>query len=417
MPGMTGIDLLQRALEIQPSCMRIILTGYTEVKDLIDSINTGKVYRYITKPWEPEKLLLDLQEAIRHYELVADNERLQRELKLANEQLKSENRILREEVERESSPENIIFRSQAMGQILNLLEKVNPTDSTVLLQGETGTGKELLARYIHLQSPRHNHIFMPVNCGAIPKELIESEFFGHLRGAFTSASSDKRGYFEIADRGTIFLDEIGEASPELQVKLLRVLQEGEIMPIGASAPRKVNVRVLASTNRDLAVEVAEGRFRQDLYYRLHVFSILIPPLRERREDILPLADFFIKNISRHLRKPVENLSSEVHTALLKYDWPGNVRELKNEMERLVILAAAHSQIDISLLSDRIRQTPVSASPFDIKNSPLHSAVEKLEQHLIRETLSACNQNRSKAARALGISRQSLLDKLRRFKIS
>jgi two-component system, NtrC family, response regulator HupR/HoxA len=416
MPGMSGVDLLEKALAIQPACMRIILTGYTDVPDLIESINTGRVYKYITKPWEPTKLLLDLREAVHHFELVQENQRLQKQLQQANEQLQTENRILRQEVAREIFPEEIVFQSESLEQILRLLEKVNPTDSTVLIQGETGTGKELLARHIHRNSLRRNQIFMAVNCGAIPRELIESEFFGHLRGAFTSATSDKRGYFEMANHGTIFLDEIGESSPELQVKLLRVLQEGEIMPVGASAPRRVDVRILASTNRDLQIEVAEGRFRQDLFYRLHVFSILVPPLRERRRDILPLAEHFIQQISRRMRKETGQLTPEARKALENYLWPGNVRELRNEMERLVILAPARESLGLPMLSDRIR-IPLPRNHSAAGSGSLKAAVEQLEATMIREALEACRQNRSQTARLLGISRQNLLEKMRRNHLS
>lgn len=417
MPSMAGVELLAKAIDIRPESMRIILTGYTDVSDLIESINTGRVYKYITKPWEPEKLLLDIRDAIRHFELVRENERLQEKLELANIQLQSENQILRQEVAREVSPDNIIYESEAMSQIFELLDKVNPTDSTVLIQGETGTGKELIARYIHHRSPRRDHIFMAVNCGAIPKELIESEFFGHVRGAFTSATTDKRGYFENANMGTIFLDEIGEVSQELQVKLLRVLQEGEIQPVGASKQRKIDVRVLASTNRDLKTEVADGRFRQDLYYRLHVFSILIPPLRGRRSDILPLTKFFAKKCCQRLRKQIRGFSPEVRTALAQYDWPGNVRELKNEVERLVILASPEGIVEMSMLSDYIRKDSVQTPRLRGKNGHLRAAREQLEQKLIREALASHSQNRTQTARALGISRQSLIDKIRRFNLA
>ncbi len=414
MPGMKGVELLEHALRIQPMCMRLILSGYTETEDLIEAMNTGRVYKYITKPWEPERLLADLNSAIRHYELLQENERLQSELLKAKERLERENLQLRKEMEKESPYGSIVFRSRAIGKILELLDRVIPTDSTVLIQGETGTGKELFARYIHRNSPRRDRPFLAVNCGAVPRELIESEFFGHRRGAFTGAGSEKRGYFDAADGGTIFLDEIGEAPPELQVKLLRVLQEGEIMPVGALSPQKIEVRVVACTNRDLKTEVEAGRFRQDLFFRLHVFTIEIPPLRERKEDILPLAEHFMETACRRLQKPMQTLSAEVCLTLQGYSWPGNIRELKNEMERLAVLTPAGSQAEVYLLSDSLRMAP-NGEPKSTSGR-LKAELERLEEAIIRETLKDYGQNRSQAARALGISRQNLLNKMRQFQI-
>ena len=239
MPNMTGIEFLEASQKDFPNLVRIVLTGFTEVEDLIAAINTGKVHKYITKPWEPEDLRLAVRETLERMELQRENERLAAELKLANERLRTENIILRQEVEKEVHPNNIIYGSSEMENILRLLKRVTGTETTVLIQGETGTGKELIARYIHIESNRSDQIFIPVNCGAIPRELVESEFFGHARGAFTGASQEKKGFFEMAHGGTIFLDEIGEAPPELQVKLLRVIQEGEIMPHRApSAPER-----------------------------------------------------------------------------------------------------------------------------------------------------------------------------------
>jgi two-component system, NtrC family, response regulator HupR/HoxA len=411
MPDMTGIEFLEISQKAYPNLVRIVLTGFTEVDDLIAAINTGKVHKYITKPWEPDDLRVALQDALEKRELVRENERLATELKLANEKLQTENLILRQEVEKQVFSKNIIYGSPEMENILRLLRKVTGTETTVLIQGETGTGKELIARFIHGESNRRDQIFIPVNCGAIPRDLVESEFFGHAKGAFTGATQDKKGFFEMANGGTIFLDEIGEAPAELQVKLLRVIQESEIMPVGYHKPKKVDVRIIASTNRDLKAEVMASRFRQDLFFRINVFSITIPPLRERSKDILPLAEYFLQQFSVKLNRKIGRFTNNTPELLLAYSWPGNVRELQNEIERLVLLAEPGKDIDPELLSDHIRQRPGGAQSAD---GDLKSAIRVLEEEMIRETLSRLGQNKSRTARALGISRQSLIEKLRRM---
>ena len=341
-----------------------MLTGFTEVDDLIAAINTGKVHRYITKPWEPDDVRLAVQDSLEKMELMSENERLATELKSANEKLQTENIILRQEVEKQVFPQSIIYGSPEMENILRLLRRVTGTETTVLIQGETGTGKELVARFIHRESNRSDQIFIPVNCGAIPKDLVESEFFGHSRGAFTGATQEKKGYFEMANGGTIFLDEIGEAPPELQIKLLRVIQESEIMPVGFHQPRKVDVRIIASTNRDLKAEVAANRFRQDLFFRINVFSVTIPPLRERKKDILPLAEYFLQQFSTKLNRRTGSFGEETKDLLLAYSWPGNVRELQNEIERVVLLSESDKRIGPELLSDHIRQRHRHSLPAD-----------------------------------------------------
>jgi two-component system response regulator HupR/HoxA len=413
MPNMTGIEFLELSQKTFPNLVRIVLTGFTDVEDLIAAINTGKVHKYITKPWEPDDLRLAVQDSLEKLELVRENDRLAAELKEANEKLQTENIILRREVEKQADPKSIIYGSPEMENILRLLRRVTGTETTVLIQGETGTGKELIARFIHAESNRRDQIFIPVNCGAIPKDLVESEFFGHARGAFTGATQEKKGYFEMANRGTIFLDEIGEAPQELQVKLLRVIQESEIMPVGYHQPKKVDVRIIASTNRDLKAEVSANHFRQDLYFRINVFSITIPPLREREKDIVPLAEFFLQQFSLKLNRKVNGFMNETKDRLLTYSWPGNVRELQNEIERLVLLSETGKSIGPELLSDQIRQRhrPSIASDGDLK-----SAVRELEDEMIRAALQRFGQNKSRTARALGISRQSLLEKLRRMEL-
>ncbi len=413
MPNMTGIEFLELSQKTYPNIVRIVLTGFTDVDDLIAAINTGKVHKYITKPWEPEEVRLAVQDSLEKLELGRENERLAAELKAANDKLQTENIILRQEVEKQVYPKRIIYGSPEMENILRLLRRVTGTETTVLIQGETGTGKELIARFIHAESSRREQIFIPVNCGAIPKDLVESEFFGHSRGAFTGATQEKKGYFEMANGGTLFLDEIGEAPPELQVKLLRVIQESEIMPVGYHQPKKVDVRILASTNRDLKAEVSANRFRQDLFFRINVFSITIPPLRERKKDILPLADFFLRQFSLKLNRKIGSLTNETQDLLLAYSWPGNVRELQNEIERLVLLSEAGKNVGPDLLSDHIRQ---KHRPSRTSSGDLKSAVRELEEGMIRDALARFSQNKSRTARALGISRQSLLEKLRRMDV-
>jgi two-component system response regulator HupR/HoxA len=414
MPGMTGIEFLEESQKEYPNLVRIVLTGFTEVDDLIAAINTGKVHKYITKPWEPDELRVAVHEALEKMALQRENERLTAELKIANERLRTENTFLRQEVEKEGYSKVIIYGSPEMENILRLLRRVTGTETTVLIQGETGTGKELIARFIHRESNRKDQIFIPVNCGAIPRDLVESEFFGHAKGAFTGATQEKKGYFEMASGGTIFLDEIGEAPPELQVKLLRVIQESEIMPVGFHQPKKVDVRILASTNRDLKAEVEAGRFRQDLFFRINVFSITIPPLRERPRDIIPLAEHFLKLSATKLNRRVGQFKEETRRLLAGYSWPGNVRELQNEVERVVLLSECEKDIGPEFLSEHIIHAARPARRWD---GNLKTAVQGLEEEMIRETLDRFNQNKSKTARVLGISRQSLLEKLRRMQLS
>lgn len=411
MPGMSGVELLRRALEVNPDLVRIILTGYTDVEGLMDAINQGHVHRYITKPWEPFSLKQTVKEELEKWELKKENERLSRELKCAYERLEKENFKLRQEAELlKDSPPCLVYKSRAMSDLVALLDRVVPTHSTVLIQGETGTGKELLARYLHEHSPRHEDPFIAVNCGAIPGELVESAFFGHRKGAFTGASEDHKGYFELAHGGTLFLDEIGEAPLELQVKLLRVLQDGEIFPVGAQSPKKVDVRVVASTNRNLSRMVEEGRFRQDLFFRLHVFSVYVPPLRARREDVADLAHFFLEQFRRRLNKEVPGFDPATVDIFKGYDWPGNVRELENEIERMVILGEPGEPLSPLGVSERIRLLH-SANDHP---GPLRQKLLELERKLILDALKAHHYNKSHAAEALGVSRQTIIAKLKSY---
>jgi len=411
MPGMSGVEFLKRSLEIRPETIRVILTGFTEVEDLMDAINDGHVHRYITKPWDPYSLKAMIRRELERWELRQENERLTQELKKANELLSRENLELRYEVEtlkERRSP--LVYRSAAIEQLLKLLNRVVKTDSTVLVQGATGTGKELIARYIHEHSDRKRGRFVPVNCGAVPSELVESEFFGHRKGAFTGASRDRKGFFQLADRGTLFLDEIGEAPMDLQVKLLRVIQDNEIYPVGAERPQKVDVRIIASTNRNLSRMVEEGTFRQDLFFRLNVFAVYVPPLRARTEDIPVLAEYFCRKISEGLNKPFTGLHAETIELLKRYDWPGNVRELENEIERLVILSDGQFPIRPETLSERVRL----GSSRPAGRGPLKEQLALLEKELILNALKIHGYNKTQAAESLGITRQTIIAKLKQY---
>jgi len=316
-----------------------------------------------------------------------------------------------------AAPETLVARSPAMRRTLALVERARPSQATVLLSGETGTGKEVLARAIHSGSPRRDRPFVGVNCAAFPDTLLESELFGHVRGAFTGAERDKKGLFELAEGGVLFLDEIGETSPNLQVKLLRVLQEREVRAVGGTRARHIEVRLIAATNRDLGVEVKRGAFREDLYYRLAVFPIAVPPLRERREDVLPLAQHFLALHGERDGKPGCRLAPRACEWLLAFPWPGNVRELENEMQRCLALVEAGGTIDAEVLSDRICGAFEPAGDLVRPGETLHAALDRLEAWLIRHTLDENAGRRAATARQLGVTREGLYKKMKRLRIS
>ena len=337
-------------------------------------------------------------------------------LRELTDHLRQENLELRRAVEGKYAFGEIVGRGPAMARILQLLEKVIPSGSTVFIEGETGTGKELLARAIHYNGPRRERRFLAQNCAALSETLLESELFGHRKGAFTGATSDKKGLFELADSGTVFLDEVGDMSVTMQAKVLRVLQEGEVRPLGAAESRKVDFRLIAATNKDLDAEVRAGRFRQDLYFRLRVFPIRVPPLRERREDIPALAQHFLGRLAREVGKGIAGITAAALEFLAAYPFPGNVRELENELERAANLVEPDGWITPDLLSDRIRGVPPEAGGPRERASRLKEAVEAVEQRLIREALARYGGNVSEAARTLGISRQWLIKKMTRYKM-
>ena len=417
MPEMVGTAFLEQAVELAPRAIRIMLTGYSDMEALIEAVNTGHIYRYVAKPWSPDALRMDVLRAVERYEMTEELDRryeeilrLNRELEEARQKLEQENVQLRQAAQERYRFEGVIGQSASMARVYDLIDKVLHADASVMLTGETGTGKELLARCIHFNGSRKDGPFVAQNCGALPPDLLESELFGHRKGAFTGSVEDRPGLFETADGGTVFLDEIGEMSAAMQVRLLRVVQDGEIRRVGENAVRKVNVRILAATNRDLKADVEGGRFREDLYFRLNVFPIEVPPLRRRREDIPPLVDRFLKDYApdRSVR-----VSAEAMDQLCRYDWPGNVRELQNEVQRALLLSGEAGTIGPESLSEGIRAAASTAGP---PPGTIKRAVEDMEKEMIAAALGRCNGNRTHAARELGLSRYGLLKKIERYEI-
>jgi transcriptional regulator with GAF, ATPase, and Fis domain len=352
-----------------------------------------------------------------HASLAVANARLVQRLRAADERLKKENAFLktREESRRVGKgQQEMIGHSVAMRALLDKLAKVVDTRVTVLIEGETGVGKELIAAAVHYGSRRRAQLFVTQNCAAMPDNLLESELFGHRKGSFTGAHEDKKGLFEIADGGTLFLDEASEMPLGLQSKLLRALQEGEIRPLGASHEKKVDVRIVAATNRNLEKEVAEGRFREDLYYRLNVFPIRVPPLRERREDIPVLAEHFLKRYSAELGKPAAGFTQQSMELLAAYDFPGNVRELQNEVQRLVIQIEGDGFVTPELLSQRIRQVEGLVERIKPTKGTLKETMDQVERWLLVEALREHDNNKTATAKTLGITREGLHKKLRSF---
>jgi len=398
MPEMDGLEFLSAFKAAGHVATVIIMSAFGTIPIAIEAMKRG-AYDYISKPFNADEILLAIRKA---------SER---------ERLRKENQLLRDQVEGSFSFKQVITKSAAVKEIFQTIQKVADYKTTILLEGESGTGKEVIARSIHQNSNRSRKKFVAINCAAIPENLLESELFGHKKGSFTDATKDKRGLFEEASGGTVFLDEIGELPLHLQVKLLRVLQEEEILPVGATTPQKIDVRVIAATLRDLEQDVRSGRFREDLYYRLNVISLKLPPLRERKEDIPLLVKHFLKKHSAQLSLPVESISQEALAALVSYDWPGNIRELENCIERAIILSG-ESEIGITNLpkavlgnTDVQQQTVVDPEDLSIKN---HSRA--LEERLIRAALGETGGNRTQAAKLLEISHRTLLYKLKEYEL-
>ncbi|HEV7734100.1 MAG TPA: sigma-54 dependent transcriptional regulator [Candidatus Binatia bacterium] len=410
MPEMTGIEVARRALDLRPDIVPIILTGYTDAAALVDAINLRRIFRYVQKPWDDRDLELTIVRALEAYHLAAENARLADELRDANQRLAAENVYLRDAVA--AVPHAMVGDGPGVRAVIEGIARVAGGKTTVLVTGETGTGKELVARAIHDASPRRDAMFVAVNCAALSGGILESELFGHCRGAFTGADRDRAGLLEVADKGTVFLDEVSETSVDVQAKLLRVLQEGEIRRVGENKVRKVDVRVVAASNRDLDLEVAEGRFRRDLFYRLQVFPIRVPPLRERLEDLPALVTHFLRRHCADLKRPVPRVMPEALRALQELEFPGNVRELGNLMERALINAdPGEALTEVHLLDVRPERRTPNATASDVS---LDAQLARAERAFIERALDASGGNKTAAARELGITYRGLIKKMKRL---
>ncbi len=387
MPGMDGIELMKKARDIVPTISTVIITAHGTIQTAITAMREG-AYDFIEKPFCPEKVELIIRNLVEHHNLV------------------EENITLRRKIEDKHSFEGIIAKSPKMIKIFELIKTVAPTNTTVLITGESGTGKEIVARAIHHQSHRRNKPFIVTSCAALPESLLESELFGYEKGSFTGAVERRKGKFEAADTGTLFLDEIGEIDGNTQVHLLRALEEKKITRIGSNEEIGVNVRIIAATNKKLRTLIEQEKFREDLYYRLNVVTIDLPPLRSRREDILPLAEHFLKKYAKENDRPVRSFSAEVVEFMLNYDWPGNVRELENMIERGVVLS-------------KDKAITLAEFPQELTN-PAQSkgkTLEALERNHILKVLDETSGNIARTARILGIHRMTLYNKLKKYDIN
>ncbi len=397
MPGMSGVDLLREIRQRYPEVVVILLTAFGTVETAVEAMKLG-AYDYVTKPVNPDALRLIVGRALDHV------------------RLREEVRSLRRSLDEKYGFENIIGRSPALLYILEAAARAAQTDATVLIRGETGTGKELLAKGIHFNSPRRSRPFITINCGAIPRELLESELFGHLKGSFTGAISHKKGKVEMADGGTLLLDEIGDVPLELQVKLLRLIQEREIEKIGEGRPIKVDVRIIAATHRNLQAMIEDGTFREDLYYRLNVIPLEIPPLRDRVEDIPELVKHFFELAKRKHRRGGLVLPETLMPYFTAYRWPGNVRELENVVERLVVLARG-PQVTVDDLPESLRRERPVLGALQMELPPHGVSLEAVEKELILLALRKHNWNQTHAARYLDISRKTLIYRMEKYGIS
>ncbi len=382
MPDVDGIEVLRKAKEVHSDTMVIVITGYGTVQNAVEAMKLG-AYDYITKPFDAEHIRMVVRKALKQISLTKENRYLKRQIREAKDL------------------QNIIGKSCRMQDVFEIADKVARTDATVLLLGESGTGKELIARYIHYNSPRKDGVFIPVNCGALTETLLESELFGHEKGAFTGAISSKRGLIEIASGGTFFFDEIGDVSPVVQGKLLRVLQEREFMRVGGTDHITADIRLIAATNKDLEKCLTEGTFREDLYYRLNVVAIRLPALRERKDDILPLAQFFLRRSNKKMGKNIFEIPEDVLEVLMEYDWPGNVRELENVIERTVVLAAEDTMIQLSHLPDKLLEAHVDGGTLLgglSYREAKQQAVDSFSKGFLERLLQISQGNISRAAR-------------------
>ena len=401
LPDKSGLEVLQAIRASNPALAVVMITAYGSVENAVEAMRAG-ANNYITKPWDNERLLAEITTLVQQQRLTEENRQLKRALK------------------QRYSFAQLIGKSDAMMRVFDMIAQVAPTRATVLIQGESGTGKELVAKAIHTNSPRAERLFVPVNTGSLPVDLLESILFGHVRGAFTSAVASKKGLFEVADRGTIFFDEIGTVSIETQAKLLRVLQEREFMPLGSTETIKVDVRVLAATNAGLERLVHEGKFREDLFYRLNVITVQLPPLRERKEDIPLLAEHFFRKYCEENAKPLKHFSAEAMRILLDYNWPGNVRELENVVERGVVLSPGEDVGPEWLPESVVREGKKYWNLWSAANGrpqgSLFEILEECERHIISEMLEQTGGSQTEAAERFQVPLSTLNQKIKRLNI-
>ncbi len=390
MPKMTGIELLTRLRELNPFVQVVVLTAFGTVETAVEAMRKG-AYGYLTKPVNLEELLVNLKKASEQNRLLKENDLLQRTIS-----------------DRDEVPE-LLGESEAMNQVRSLITRVGPTEASVLLKGPSGSGKGLAARLLHELSARRGQKLVSLNCASLPETLLESELFGHEKGAFTGADRKRIGRFELADRGTIFLDEIGDMSPLMQAKLLRVLEDGIFEPLGSTQSKKVDVRLISATNRDLDKFITEGKFREDLYFRINTVSIDMPPLERRRGDILILAEHFLAECSRKMNKPIDGLSEAAASRLVNYDWPGNVRELQNVIERAVVLS-----YDTIIDVDDVPGIATGSSNETVPSGFKKVSLAEIEKEHIRAVLESENWNMQKSAEVLGIHRNTLRQKIKEY---
>ncbi len=407
MPGIDGMEVLKTLRQEYPDVIVIMITGFSTVETAVKAMKLG-AFDYIPKPFTPDEVSVVVKKAFEKRNLML------------------ENIYLRQELQEKYGFHNIVGKSKKMQEIYRIIAKVAPTDSTVLIYGHSGTGKELIARAIHFNSPRREKPFVPVDCAVLSENLLESELFGHIKGSFTGAVTTKPGLFEVADGGTLFLDEVGNISPAIQAKLLRVLQEREFTPVGGTKAKKVDIRLIAATNRDLEKMIKEETFREDLYYRLNIVPISIPPLKERQEDIPLLASHFLKKYAEEMGKPVKGFSPEAMKRLMRYSWPGNVRELENVIERSVVMIdeemvqAEHLVLPVQAEEEREGQEiqiPVTSDELkEIKKHLREKAVEDVEKAFILSALERNNWNVTRASEEVGMLRPNFQALMRKYNI-
>lgn len=396
MTGMSGLELLKQIRTEDPDLPVIVITAFGTIQSAVEAVKAG-AYDYLTKPIDYDDLLLGIRRALEHTHLI------------------QEVRTLRQNLDRKYGFENIIGDSDALVSVLEMAGRAARSNSTILIRAETGTGKELLARAIHFNSPRKDKPFVTINCGAIPRELLESELFGHVKGSFTGAMANKRGRIELADGGTLFLDEIGEMPMELQVKLLRLVQQGEIEKVGATQPASVDVRIVAATHRDLKAMIEDGMFREDLFYRLAVIPLGLPPLRERAADIPDLVQHFFLRAREKVGRPGAVLPASLMKYFQNYRWPGNIRELENVIERTVVLSR-EDEITLADLPEFLRQEHVSVDTLQLNLPPQGISLEAVEKELIERALNRLNWNQTHTAHYLDISRKALMYRIEKHGI-